>query len=1255
MSALEAFFKGGRSLSRAHRRRHGWLSTSCSAVFIVFFIVTTMALGACSTEKNTAQTRWWHSFTARYNTYYNGSLAYIEGSLTKEEGNKDNYTEMIPLYTVGNKSSRELGSGSFERAIEKSKKAIKQHSIKKKPEWKKSRKKTERDLEWLNRKEYNPFLWKAWMLMGRSQFHKGDFDEAASTFAYMARLYQTQPAIYGKARAWLAKCYIENDWLYDAEDVITKMSRDSMDWRAVKEWDYTFADYYLHSGRLAEAVPYLRKVIKHEMRTKQKAREWFLLGQVEAALGHNEQAYKAFKHVVRLNPPYELDFNANVAMTEVMAGRRPKAMISKLKRLARSEKNKDYLDQVYYAIGNIYLSQKDTANAVAAYENGNKKATRSGVEKGVLLLKLGDLYWTMQKFNDAQRCYGEAIGLLDKERPDYEQLARRSKVLDELVPFTDAVHLQDSLQWLAKLPESERNAAIDRVIEELKKKEKEERRRQQEAEAEQRVQQEQSRNGRQNTNNQQQTKPTQQAEKGTWYFYNPMAVAQGKQAFQKLWGKRENIDNWQRSNQTVVAQAMGAEEFTDEMRDSLAKAAAVEDSLQQIADSAQNNPHKREYYLAQIPFTEEQVQASNLIIMDGLHHSGVIFKDKLDMLDLSERQLLRLNGSYPDYEQMDDVYYHLWLLYQRRNQPRKADAYLSLLQSKWPDSQWTKLLSDPYYVENARVGEHLEDSIYAATYDAFKASRFDEVRVNGLLSANRFPLGFHRDKFLFIGGLSKLNQGDSKGCLEDMEAVVKQFPQSEVSSMAGMIINGVKAGRRLHGGRFDMGDVWTRRSVVMNDSDSIAARKFEAERNVDFVFILAYQPDSVNHNQLLFEMARFNFTSFVARNFDLEVEDIDGIRRMKVSGFHSYDEVLQYARQLFSNASIATLARKCRTILISTKNLELLGTNFSYQDYDDFYEKHFIPLKISTVLLLTEPETIEYEKQPEPVPAENQGADDDVFNGGVIDDNTLMNIDLDDGFSIPDEEETGSGDENAVDLPLTAPVDEPKMDVPAKKESNEEPATKPDEGKKTDVVPQEDGQKPNPDDVTVQPIAIEDEEENKSSETQEKPKTATEQQQGTPQTAPDKPQTQSGQPQPKTDQTGQQPAVPQPVQPTTPQTQPVPPQTQPVPPQTQPVPPQPVAEDDDEIIIIDDDTAPAPSQPQPTSTQPQTNRQPQNPVNGQQKPANGQQQKPANGQQKPANGQQTGQPQTPQPQQQAPKQQSSEPDVDDEYFEFDGF
>ena len=927
--------------------------------YILIAVVALVALlASCSTEKNTSRSRWWHSFNARYNTYYNGSVAYIDASLEKENGNKDNFTEMIPMYTVGNKKSRELGKANYDKAIEKCEKAIKLHSITKRPEWTKSRRKTERDIEWLSRKEYNPFLWKAWMLMGRSQFFQGAFDEAASTFSYMCRLYATQPAIYGRARAWLAKSYIEQDWLYDAEDVIRNMQRDSIHWRAQKEWDFTYADYYIHTGDYDKAIPYLKKSIDHEMRKKQKARLCFLLGQLYAATGKNADAYKAFKSVVRKNPPYELEFNARIAMTEVMGASQAKKMVGRLKRMAASDKNKDYLDQVYYAIGNIYLAQKDTLKAISNYEKGNKKATRSGIEKGVLLLKLGDLYWQQEKFSNAQRCYGEAIGLLDKDRKDYEQLSARSKVLDELVPYTDAIHLQDSLQALAKMSEKDRNAAIDRVIAELKRQEKEQKRLEDEKNAQQTMQRNGAMGNRNNTNRNNTAQTLQNnRQNAVWYFYNAMAVQQGKQAFEKLWGKRENTDNWQRVNKTVVGNLNGDAdmELTEEQKDSIAKAELLQDSLEQLKDSAQNDPHKREYYLAQIPFTEDQVATSNLAIMDGLYNSGVIFKDKLDNLDLSKKQFTRLETQYPDFEQKADMYYHLFLLYSRLGQHDVAAVYVEKLKAEYPDNQWTILLTDPYFKENAQFGVHIEDSLYAATYEAFKADRLSEAKANAQISATRFPLGENRDKFLFIGGLAKLNDGDSKGCVDDMKAVVEKFPQSKLAEMAGMIVNGVNAGKPLHGARFDLGDVWTRRTAVLADSDSINAKTFDAERNTEFVFMLAYVPDSVDENKLLYQMAKVNFTHYVVRNFDLAIEDANGLRRMVVRGFRNYDEALQYARGLSEQAGLQQLLSGCKAIVISDKNLPLLGTNFSYADYQDFYDKNFAPLKISSQPLLTEP------------------------------------------------------------------------------------------------------------------------------------------------------------------------------------------------------------------------------------------------------------------------------------------------------------
>lgn len=914
---------------------------------------------SCSTQKNTGRTRFWHSFTAKYNTYYNGTLAYIDASLEKENGNKDNFTEMLPLYYVGNKNSVKLGSANYDKAIEKCEKAISLHSIKKRPEWTKKRRKTERDIEWLNRKEYNPMLWKAWLLMGRSQFHKGEFDAAAATFSYVSRIYQTQPAIYDKARAWLAKCYIEENWLYDAEDVIRKIGRDSIHWSARREWNYTYADYYLHTQEYDKAIPYLLQVVKKEKRRKQKARELFLLGQLYEKTGQRQQAYKAYRRVIRLNPPYQLTFNARISMTEVMAQGQAKKMISKLNSMARSDNNAEYLDQVYYAIGNIYMTQKDTLHAISAYEKGNEKSTRNGIEKGVLLLRLGDIYWTMEKYSDAARCYGAAIGLLDKDRDDYEQLADRSKKLDELVPYTDAVHLQDSLQALVQMDEKSRNAAIDRVIEALKKKEKEEKRLADEQKAAKTIQQNAQNNNRLN-NRQTTTTPTVQTQSnGQWYFYNQMAVNQGKQAFQKQWGKRDNTDHWQRINQTVVSNEVtdgDAEDMTDDtVNDSIKSENVAEEDQEAKSDSLAKDPHNREYYLAQLPFTDEQKQSSDQIIMDGLYNSGVIFKDKLENFRLSEKQFTRLQTQYPDYENMAEAYYHMFLLYSRMGDPATAQTYVDRLQSQFPDTKWTVLLTDPHFVENQQFGVHIEDSIYAATYEAFKADRFREIKTNVEISKTRFPLGANRDKFVFIGGISKLNAGDPDGCLADMDTLVKSYPQSKLAEMAGMIINGVKAGRKLRGGRFDMENVWSRRSVVLSDGDSLKARQFTDDPNLEFVFMIAYEPDSVDENQLLYSLAKYNFSSYMVRNFGIEIEDQDGLHIMKVSGFNNYQEALEYAQQFYRQDNIHKILGLSRTYVISLKNKELLGVNFSYDDYDKFYKAHFAPLDAGDGKRLLEP------------------------------------------------------------------------------------------------------------------------------------------------------------------------------------------------------------------------------------------------------------------------------------------------------------
>ena len=291
---------------------------------------------------------------------------------------------------------------------------------------------------------------------------------------------------------------------------------------------------------------------------------------------------------------------------------------------------------------------------------------------------------------------------------------------------------------------------------------------------------------------------------------------------------------------------------------------------------------------------------------------------------------------------------------------------------------------------------------------------------NAGISENRFPLGANRDKFVFIRGLSYLNDNNTTACLEDMNYVVKNFPSSRISEMAGMIVNGVNQGRQLRGGKFDLSDVWSRRSVVLNDSDSINSRQLVADRNKDFLFIIAYHPDSLNENQLLFEMARFNFTSFVVRNFDIEIDDVDGIHQMKVSGFRFFDEAYQYAQEFYKQQNITKRLGNARVILISSENLELLGKQYSYDDYADFYTKHFAPLRPSREDLLNEPTEIGYEREQEmeeALPRNNQRQEDDGD---------------DDGFDLPGGTGGGTGeDDGGFDLPeeeTPAPAPQPEPD-----------------------------------------------------------------------------------------------------------------------------------------------------------------------------------------------------------------------------------
>ena len=357
-------------------------------------------LPGCSGRKNNATTRAYHAFTARYNTYYNGDLAYKQGIKTQSDGHKDNYLEQLPLLIISNKNTRKLGGDNYDRAIEKAQKAIKNHSIKRKPKRPTGKKLTEKQKLFYSQKEFNPFLWRVWFLMADSQFQKGEFEEAASTYIYIAKLYENNPGIVARARIGLAQCYTEMEWLYEAEDLLMRTRRDSIPQSMEKNFARAKGNLLLKQERSQEAIEYVKTGIERKGTTNiDKAREQYLLGQLYARNGEMKEAYKSFGKTISKSPPYELEFNARIRQTETATDENHKKILRKLKKMAKSPKNKEYLSQINYAIGNIYMSQCDTAEAIKAYETGVAEGATSGYGTAMLHLSLAKIYWEMERFS----------------------------------------------------------------------------------------------------------------------------------------------------------------------------------------------------------------------------------------------------------------------------------------------------------------------------------------------------------------------------------------------------------------------------------------------------------------------------------------------------------------------------------------------------------------------------------------------------------------------------------------------------------------------------------------------------------------------------------------------------------------------------------------------------------------------------------------------------------------------------------------
>lgn len=895
-------------------------------------------LSGCSLKKNTAATRHYMAFITRYNVYYNGDEHYKYTLHEQETSYKDDLSRTLYLSPIEAKADPKAPqpSGSFQRSIDKAAKAIQIRSIKRKPNKQPGKSYDEAYKEWMRRSEYNPFLHNAWMLMGRSQYHNGDFTGAAATFYYISKNFRWLPEVVTEAKLWQARAYLADDWTYEADMIISRIKPEQLVTKTLRRlYAFDYADLYIRTGRYAEAVPHLQTLISLSD-AHQRMRLNYLLGQILTRLDRREEAYKAFGRAGRsASADYAMQFNSRIRQSEVYQGDNIAPEVKALRRMVRYDRNAEYLDQVYYAIGNLYLSRRDTTEAIANYRLAVSKSTRSGYDKALANLALGNLYFDLHRYDLAQPCIAEAVPQLPEDFPGLDSIRMRSYVLDELSTYAQNVHLQDSLLALAALSPEEQRAVCERMAREYADRQKEE---------EQRIQREAQR--AEQEANQPVVVPDDNVANiqrintdDSWYFYNPTSVAQGKKQFQRLWGARRNEDNWRRRNKSDFSMSdfdRPDGEDDDNAEDGMNPGESAHDDEGAEQLPVTDDPTNAEYYLKDIPQTDlEKAQAAD-IVQEGLYNMGLILKDKLGDSHAAMEEFDDLMKRFPDNIYRLDVYYNIYLMMVHDGDMAGAERYRQRILAEFPESQLGQAMRNPDYLENLKAMDARQEQLYEQTWQAYLDNRNGEVQEACRTMQRDFPLSKIMPKFMFLDALTYVTENKPEEFTARLRELLEKYPDTDLTPMASAYLKGMASGRKLHQAATNVrGMLWNTRLISTGDTTTVdldAPLKVTLDPSAPQLMVYLYPLDRVNPAALLYEVARFNFSTFAVRDYDLEQMTFGPLGVTIVKGFANARDLERYRAAM--ERSRFHLPQSVRPVVISEANFDtLLKEGRSFEEY----------------------------------------------------------------------------------------------------------------------------------------------------------------------------------------------------------------------------------------------------------------------------------------------------------------------------------
>lgn len=879
-------------------------------------VVITLLITACSTKKNTFTRREYHKLTAHYNAYWNGNESLKEGIAELRKSARDNYTSVLPVYNYGSASNALTINPNMDRAIEKASKVIQRHSM------------------YYDKKERVKWVMYSYLLIGKANFYKQDYNAARRAFDYVSRQYSDDPIKY-EAMLWMGRTYKQlkqYEKAISTYDLITGESVGQLlPWVVRKDLPLAYADMFIAQSKYTQAKEFLEKAIPLNSNARLRTRINFILGQIYQSEGKDNRASGYYTKVMKGTASFEMAFNARINLARVYnaSSSDKRAIVKELEKMLKDTKNKDFNDQIYFALADIALKEKNDTLGVQYLRKSVASSVSNDYQKSVSSLRLADLYFKRPDYRQAQAYYDSAIMFLPKDFPEYEKISAKTDILTRLVENLQTIHAQDSIQLLAAMSEADRNKIIDKVIAEVVRKEEEAKRLKEEEDLA--MMAGVGLQGRQIVD---QDKGTSAIAGGGWYFYNPSAISMGYSEFTRKWGRRRLEDNWRLSNKREVAM--------DPM--------ITDDTGGNPADTTQGKPgagkksqdlKSRDSYLKDLPFTTEKIDASNLLIADALFNAGIIFLEELFDKPKAIEMFSQLISRFPDNENALQSNYHLYRAYRDLGDSTQMAFHKDQIIKNFPESDYAKILIDPNYNVELEAQRNRVKTLYEETYLAFERGQFRTAIIYSNDALANYKDENLMPRFAFIHALSRGKTENMDTMKMELTKLIAAYPTSDVVDYA----------RRLLGPGQAAAD-----SVKGKEGETKPGDGQDALKPLDFT-MYKYNPAATHFYALVVDGtsvnvygAKVRITDFNTKNYSLENLQVNSVlldnnrQMITISSFGEIEKAMRYFNGIKEDTYVFSGMREdsYEQFLISAENYPVFFKEKNTEAYLKFFLKNYL-------------------------------------------------------------------------------------------------------------------------------------------------------------------------------------------------------------------------------------------------------------------------------------------------------------------------